>query len=162
MLNTTEPANWEPASVSQLKLARTFRIRASILDAQCLLLEIDFLIIILKAKMGNWESSKQEATTNRLDCTSRSSGSLASGWSPGDTGEVKTMLAITGQPIKNLNSFDCPRASPGDQPLTKEPEDSGYETGCQLDLPQVVFLCAEKRDQRATKSRDFFSQAFSA
>ena len=43
----------------------------------------------------------------------------------------KTMQAVTWQPkgsqSKNLNFFEFSRVSPGDQPLNKEPEDSGYE-----------------------------------
>ena len=38
-------------------------------------------------------------------------------------------MHVTEQPIKNLNFFDFPRASPGDQPLAKEPGDSGSEIG---------------------------------
>ena len=41
---------------------------------------------------------------------------------------VKTMQAVTRQPIKSF-FFDFPRGSPSDQPLAKEPEDSGYEIG---------------------------------
>ena len=37
------------------------------------------------------------------------------------------MQAVTEQLIKTFNVFDFPRVSPGDQPLAKEPEDSGYE-----------------------------------
>ena len=37
----------------------------------------------------------------------------------------KTMQAVTRQP--NIFFFDLPRVSPGDQPLAKELEDSGYE-----------------------------------
>ena len=51
--------------------------------------------------------------------------------------------SLTGQPIKNFNFFKLtggsptwhstmeyiPSPAPGDQPLAKEPEDAGYETG---------------------------------
>ena len=43
----------------------------------------------------------------------------------------KTMEAVTeliqSSQSKNLNIFEFSRVSPGDQPLAKEPEDSGYE-----------------------------------
>ena len=36
--------------------------------------------------------------------------------------------AVTGQPInKKLNCFDLPKVSPGNQPLAKEPGDSGRD-----------------------------------
>ena len=65
-----------------------------------------------------------------------SSGSLASGWWPGETlGNCllpqnfcgKTIQAVTGQPIKKFNFFGFSSVSHGDQLLAKEPEDSGYE-----------------------------------
>ena len=37
------------------------------------------------------------------------------------------MQTVTWQPIKNLNFFEFSRVSPGAHPLTKKPEDSGYE-----------------------------------
>ena len=37
------------------------------------------------------------------------------------------MQAVTEQPIKKFKFFRIPRVSPGDQPLAKELEDSGYE-----------------------------------
>ena len=37
------------------------------------------------------------------------------------------MQAVTGQPIKKIAFFEFSRVSPGDHPLTKKPEDSGYE-----------------------------------
>ena len=37
------------------------------------------------------------------------------------------MEVIAGQPIKKLNFFEFPRVSTGAHPLTKKPEDSGYE-----------------------------------
>ena len=42
----------------------------------------------------------------------------------------KRMETVTQQPIKNF--FEVPRVSPGAHPLTKKPEDSGYEIGILL------------------------------
>ena len=39
----------------------------------------------------------------------------------------KTMQAVTGQPKEKKNFLEFPRVSPGEHPLAKEPEDSGYE-----------------------------------
>ena len=41
----------------------------------------------------------------------------------------KTMETVTGQPIKKIEFFRCPQSLPGVAPLTKKPEDSGYEIG---------------------------------
>ena len=38
------------------------------------------------------------------------------------------------------NEFQFPRVSPGDQPLAKEPEDSGYEIGMQHADDEPVIL----------------------
>ena len=37
------------------------------------------------------------------------------------------MQAVSEQPIKKLTFISNSPVSPGDQPLAKEPEDSGYE-----------------------------------
>ena len=37
------------------------------------------------------------------------------------------MESVTGQPIKKIEFFRCPQSLPGVAPLTKKPEDSGYE-----------------------------------
>ena len=37
------------------------------------------------------------------------------------------MQAVAGQQIKKFKFIEFSRVSPGDQPLVKEPEDSGYE-----------------------------------
>ena len=39
----------------------------------------------------------------------------------------KTMETVTKQPIKKIEFFPCPQSLPGVAPLTKKPEDSGYE-----------------------------------
>ena len=39
----------------------------------------------------------------------------------------KTMETVTEQPIKKIEFFRCPQSLPGVAPLTKKPEDSGYE-----------------------------------
>ena len=41
----------------------------------------------------------------------------------------KTMATVTEQPIKKIEFFRCPQSLPGVAPLTKKPEDSGYEIG---------------------------------
>ena len=37
------------------------------------------------------------------------------------------METVTEQPIKKIEFFRCPQSLPGVAPLTKKPEDSGYE-----------------------------------
>ena len=44
------------------------------------------------------------------------------------------MEIITEHPMKNLNFFDVPRVSPDAHPLTKKPEDSGYEITWKLEF----------------------------
>ena len=39
------------------------------------------------------------------------------------------METVTEQPIKKIEFFRCPQSLPGVAPLTKKPEDSGYENG---------------------------------
>ena len=39
------------------------------------------------------------------------------------------METVTEQPIKKIEFFRCPQSLPGVAPLTKKPEDSGYEIG---------------------------------
>ena len=39
------------------------------------------------------------------------------------------METVTEQPIKKNEFFRCPQSLPGVAPLTKKPEDSGYEIG---------------------------------
>ena len=66
-----------------------------------------------------------------------SSGFLVSGATPGRLWRHrillpqdfcgKTMETITEQPIKKIEFFRCPQSLPGVAPLTKKPEDSGYE-----------------------------------
>ena len=41
----------------------------------------------------------------------------------------KTMKTVSEQPIKKIEFFRCPQSLPGVAPLTKKPEDSGYEIG---------------------------------
>ena len=43
---------------------------------------------------------------------------------------VKQWKSLQGSQSKNLNFFEFPRVSTGAHPLTKKPEDSGYEIGC--------------------------------
>ena len=45
------------------------------------------------------------------------------------------METVTEQPIKKIEFFRCPQSLPGVAPLTKKPEDSGYEIDSwQVDL----------------------------
>ena len=39
------------------------------------------------------------------------------------------METVTEQQIKKIEFFRCPQSLPGVAPLTKKPEDSGYEIG---------------------------------
>ena len=47
----------------------------------------------------------------------------------------KTMETVTEQPIKKIEFFRCPQSLPGVAPLTKKPEDSGYEIAQSLSFP---------------------------
>ena len=65
-----------------------------------------------------------------------SSGFLVSGATPGRHRILlpqdfcgKTTKTVTEQPIKKIEFFRCPQSLPGVAPLTKKPEDSGYEIG---------------------------------
>ena len=49
----------------------------------------------------------------------------------------KTMETVTEQPIKKIEFFRCPQSLPGVAPLTKKPEDSGYEIDL---LPKTMNL----------------------
>ena len=42
------------------------------------------------------------------------------------------METVTEQPIKKIDFFRCPQSLPGVAPLTKKPEDSGYEIGYEI------------------------------
>ena len=44
----------------------------------------------------------------------------------------KTMETVSEQPIKKIEFFRCPQSLPGVAPLTKKPEDSGYEIGVKV------------------------------
>ena len=66
-----------------------------------------------------------------------SSGFLVSGWAPVETlgfcyrkisnSAVKQWKSLQGSQSKNLHFFEFPRVSTGAHPLTKKPEDSGFE-----------------------------------
>ena len=43
---------------------------------------------------------------------------------------AKQCKLFTGSQSKNFKLFEFSRVSPDDQPLAKEPEDSGYKIGC--------------------------------
>ena len=47
------------------------------------------------------------------------------------------MKTVTEQPIKKIEFFWCPQSLPGVAPLTKKPEDSGYEI-----VANVVYVVA--------------------
>ena len=51
--------------------------------------------------------------------------------------EAVTELIKSSQ-SKNLNFFEFSRVSPGAYPLTKKPEDSGYEIGETIEQPYYV------------------------
>ena len=62
----------------------------------------------------------------------------------------KTMETVTEQPIKKIDFFRCPQSLPGVAPLTKKPEDSGYEivaTQSRTQSPQA-FWSAGRRQER--------------
>ena len=80
-----------------------------------------------------------------------SSGSLASGWSTGETlGNSKKNTFFDWLPRTGLHYFKFPRVSPGDQPVTKEPEDSEYQIPV-CDKTSV----SELRDQRMVTSGNY-------
>ena len=76
---------------------------------------------------------------SRQSCLQSRTQSLQAFWSAGqrreDSGDIdfcgKTMETVTEQPIKKIEFFRCP----GVAPLTKKPEDSGYE----IVLPRDLF-----------------------
>ena len=49
------------------------------------------------------------------------------------------MEVVAGQPVKNNNFFEFPRVSTGAHPLTKKPEDSGYEIGYRYDDENNIY-----------------------
>ena len=49
----------------------------------------------------------------------------------------KTMETVTEQPIKKIEFFRCPQSLPGVAPLTKKPEDSGYEIEIKRSFPRA-------------------------
>ena len=78
-----------------------------------------------------------------------SPGSLASSWSTGET--LRNGNFITAGFLRygeanqnNFFFFDFPRVSPGNQPLAKEPEDSGYEISDEFSFG---FPLVEKMEQ---------------
>ena len=88
-----------------------------------------------------------------------SSGFFVSGWSPGETlgqwnesapgflTQNSRSLHETANQKKDI-LFDFPRVSPGDQPLTKKPEDSRIE---------IVSLATNPRNRKHTKKKSVFS-----
>ena len=52
------------------------------------------------------------------------------------------MRITTAAPRFLAQKFDCPRVSPGDAPLTKEPVDSGYEIGSANEVWRSFFWAA--------------------
>ena len=49
------------------------------------------------------------------------------------------METVTEQPIKKIEFFRCPQSLPGVAPLTKKPEDAGYEIGRRREpLPETT------------------------
>ena len=52
----------------------------------------------------------------------------------------KTIETVTEQPIKKIEFFRCPQSLPGVAPLTKTPEDSGYEIGLKRKFPLASYL----------------------
>ena len=55
----------------------------------------------------------------------------------------KTMETVAEQPIKKIEFFRCPQSLPGVAPLTKKPEDSGYEIEMELENPSTVMLVSD-------------------
>ena len=66
----------------------------------------------------------------------------------------KTMETVTEQPIKKIEFFRCPQSLPGVAPLTKKPEDSGYEIGIKTNLPAST---SSQRDLLFKNSKFFRS-----
>ena len=59
---------------------------------------------------------------------------------------VKQWKSLQGSQLKNLNFFEFPRVSTGAHPLTKRPEDSGYEiVGYHTYLWTVLYACEHIR-----------------
>ena len=95
-----------------------------------------------------------------------SSGFFVSGWSPGETlgqwdrsapgfpPQNNRALHETANQKKNILS-DFPRVSPGDQPLTKKPEDSGIEIEIIMEIKkrraQSTLLAVRNNEQKLKK-----------
>ena len=54
---------------------------------------------------------------------------------------VKQWKSLQGSQSKNLNFFEFPRVSTGAHPLSKKPEDSGYEIGRRVHNLFLVLGC---------------------
>ena len=60
----------------------------------------------------------------------------------------KTMETVTEQPIKKIEFFRCPQSLPRVAPLTKKPEDSGYEIVPFAHLSRSLEQAILKRENR--------------
>ena len=75
------------------------------------------------------------------------SGSLDSGWSPGET-----CKPLWSSRSKNLNIFEFFSLSAGDRPLAKEPEDSEHEIGKHV---THLLLSKEQKGKKGTDTSEF-------
>ena len=102
------------------------------------------------------QSEPEENISDRKTCATtisipESSGIFVSGWSPGETlgqwnGSAPGFVAQNNRSLHETANqekeilFHFPRVSPGDQPLTKKPEDSGIEIGATKSRLGLVLL----------------------
>ena len=61
------------------------------------------------------------------------------------------METVTEQPIKKIEFFRCPQSLPGVAPLTKKPEDFGYEI-------ESSWTCGHRWPRTLAGSGDEFAQ----
>ena len=105
--------------------------------------QVDFVLKMMPTRTAICGSTLMSITTaDRSISYPESSGFLVSGATPGRLwGHQillpqdfcgKTMETVTEQPIKKIEFFRCPQSLPGVAPLTKKPEDSGYEIADRL------------------------------
>ena len=75
---------------------------------------------------------------------------------------VKQWKSLQGSQSKNLNFFEFPRVSAGAHPLTKKPEDSGYEIAGVLEFSyRKISAVKQCKPLRGSQSKIFFFFEFS-
>ena len=127
----------------------------AILISQTLTHKTEYFCFYLDLGLQSWKNFwllKKKKENSSFDPFSypESSGFLVSGATPGRLWGHrillpqdfcgKTMESVSEQPIKKIEFFRCLQSLPGVAPLTKKPEDSGYEIGFDR-TSHVTLLC---------------------